>query len=49
MNHIALDRPRADDRHLNGEVIKFFWLKPRQHVHLRPAFDLKDTDAVTLC
>ena len=44
MNHVALDRSRPDDRDFDHEVIKILWLQPRQHVHLRPALDLKDAE-----
>ena len=46
MHHVALDRPRADDRHLHDEVVEARWPEPRQHVHLRPALDLEHAEAV---
>ena len=48
MHHIALNGPRADDRHLNDEIVKHPWLEARQHGHLRPAFDLERADRVSL-
>ena len=35
MHHVALDRPRPDDRDLDDEVIEGARLDPRQHRHLR--------------
>ena len=46
MNHVALDRPRSDDRDLDHQVVEFFGLEPRQHAHLRPALDLEHSDAI---
>ncbi len=46
MNHIALDRAGSDNRDLNHQVIEFARAQPREHGHLRPAFDLKDADGV---
>src|SRR3546814_5475509 len=43
---IALDRAGADDRHLYDEIIEYLGFQPRQHVDLRPAFDLEHADAV---
>ena len=43
MHHIALDRPRADNSHLNDQVIKAARPQAGQHGHLRTGFDLKDT------
>ena len=48
VDHVALDRAWPDDRHLDGEVIKFTRAQARQHVDLRPAFDLKNPDTVAL-
>jgi hypothetical protein len=48
MDHIALDRPRPDDRDLDDEIVKFARAQAWQHVHLRAAFHLKDADAVAL-
>ena len=41
MHHVALDRARPHDRHLDHEIIKFFRAQARQHGHLRAAFDLE--------
>ena len=38
----ALDRPRAHQRHLHGEVVEVRRQRPRQHLHLGPALDLED-------
>ena len=48
MDHVALDRPRADQRHLDHQVVEAARLQARQHVDLRPAFDLEHADAVAL-
>jgi hypothetical protein len=44
MHHVALDRPRADDRHLDDEIVEAARFEPRQHGHLRPAFDLEHAE-----
>ncbi len=46
MHHVALDRPGADDRDLDHQVVKTLGPHPGQKVHLRPAFHLKDAKAV---
>ncbi len=46
MHHVALDRPRAHDRDLDDEVIKFVRLEPRQHRHLGAALDLEYADRI---
>ena len=48
MHHVALDRPRPDDRDLDHEVVESLGLHARQHRHLRPAFDLEHADRVGL-
>ncbi len=48
MHHVALDRPRPDDRDLDHDVVKTFRLHPRQRRHLRPALDLENADRVGL-
>ncbi len=48
MHHLADDRPRADNRHLHDDVVKGSGLEARQRRHLRPRFDLEDTDRVGL-
>ena len=49
MHHVALDRAGPHDRHLDDEIVEFARLQARQHVHLRPAFDLEDADASRPC
>ena len=46
VHHVALDRPRPDDRHLDHEIIEFARAQPRQHRHLGAAFDLKDAERI---
>ena len=46
MDHVALDRPGPDDRHLDDEVVEFARLQPRQHAHLGAALDLEDAERV---
>src|SRR5580704_6501870 len=46
MHHVALDRPRPHDRHLDDEVVEIFRLQTRQHRHLRAALHLKHADRV---
>ena len=46
MDHVALDRPGPDDRDLDDQVVEALGPQPRQHVHLRPALDLEDAEAV---
>ncbi len=42
MDHVALDRPGADDRDLDHQIVEFLGLQARQHRHLAPALDLED-------
>ncbi len=42
----ALDRPRADERHLDGEVVHVLGARPQQALHLRAALDLERADGV---
>jgi hypothetical protein len=42
MDGAALDRPRPHQRHLHRQVIQVPGQRPREHLHLRPAFDLED-------
>ena len=44
MHHIALYRAGADNRHFDHQIVKVTRLQARQHVHLRTAFNLKNTD-----
>ena len=46
VHHVALDRPRPDDRHLDDEVVERLGLEARQHRHLCPALDLEHADRV---
>ena len=48
VDHIALDRPGANDRHLDHQVIETARAQPRQHVHLRPALDLEHAQRIPL-
>ena len=47
MNHIALNRAGPDNRNLDRQIVKRARLQARQHVDLRPALDLEDTDTVS--
>ena len=44
MHHVADDRPRPDDRHLDDDVVEALRLEPRQRRHLRARLDLEDAD-----
>jgi hypothetical protein len=46
MHHVALDRARPHDRDLDDEIVELLRLEPRQHRHLRAAFDLKHAERV---
>src|ERR1700693_1960172 len=46
MHHVALNRPRSNDRDLDHYVVKTFRFHPRQRRHLRAALDLKNADRV---
>ena len=46
VDHVPLDRTRADDRHLDDQVVELLRLQPRQHAHLCAGFDLEDADRV---
>ena len=46
MHHLALDRAGPHDRDLDHEIVEFLRLQPRQHRHLRAAFDLEHADGV---
>ena len=48
MDHVALDRPRPDDRDLDDQVVEAARLQARQHVHLRPALDLEHAERIAL-
>src|SRR5439155_11812290 len=42
VHHLPDDRPRADDRHLDDEIIEPFGPHARKSRHLRAALDLED-------
>ena len=46
MDHVALDRPRPDQRHFDDQVVEIARSEARQHGHLCTRFDLKDADRV---
>src|SRR3546814_16017391 len=48
MDHVTLDRPGADDRDLDHQIVEAFGLDARQHRHLRPALDLEDAQRIGL-
>ncbi len=48
VDHVALDRARAHDRHLDHQVVEGAGLDAGQHGHLRPALDLEDPESVGL-
>ena len=41
VDHVALDRPRPDDGHLDHQIVEGPRLQPRQHRHLRSTLDLE--------
>ena len=43
---LALDRPRADERDLHGQVVEVLGPRLQQALHLRAALDLEDADGV---
>ena len=46
MYHVALDRAGADDRDLDHQIVEAARAEARQEIHLRPALDLEDAEAV---
>ena len=46
MHHVALDRTGPNDRDLDHDIVKTFWLHPRERGHLGAALDLKNADRV---
>ena len=46
MHHVPLDRAWAHNRDFDDEIIELLRLEPRQHRHLRAAFDLKHAERV---
>ena len=47
VHHVALDRSGSHDRDLHDEVVIGARLQPRQHRHLRTAFDLEGSERVS--
>ena len=48
VDRAALDRPRAHDRHLDGEVVEVLGARAPQRAHLRAALDLEDAGGLGL-
>ena len=48
VDRAALDRPRPDDRHLDGDVLQVLRPGPVQRLHLGPALDLEDARRLRL-
>jgi len=48
VDHVALDRPGADNRHLDHQIVEFTRPQPGQHIHLRAAFDLEHPERIAL-
>ncbi len=46
MHRLPLDRPRPDERDLDGEVVEVRRLRPQKALHLRSALDLERADRV---
>ena len=46
MHHVALNRPRAHDGHLNDQVVEAPGFEARQHRHLGARFHLKDAHGI---
>ena len=46
MHGLALDRSRADERHLHGQIVEVGGPRAQQALHLRPALDLEIADRV---
>ena len=46
MHGLALDRPRPDERDLDGEVVQIRGLRPQEALHLRAALDLERAHGV---
>ena len=46
MHHVALDRAGAHDRDFDDQVVEVLRLEPRQHGHLRAAFDLEHAERI---
>src|SRR5262245_35607901 len=48
MDHSTGNGSWSYDADFNNQIIEIFRLESRQHCHLRPAFDLKDSDRIAL-
>ncbi len=48
VHRAADDRPGADERHLDGQVVQVLGQRLQQGLHLRPALDLEHADRVGL-
>ena len=48
MHHAALDGTGPHDRDFDDKIVEIFGLQPRQHAHLRAAFDLEHADGIGL-
>ena len=48
IDRAADDRARSNDGHLDGQVVEITRLGARQHLDLRTALDLEQTDGVAL-
>ncbi len=48
VHHVALDRPRPDDRDLDHQIVELCRLEARQHGHLGPTFDLEHAQRIGL-
>ncbi len=46
VHRLALDRPRADERDLHGQVVEVLGARAQQALHLRAALDLERPDGV---
>jgi len=46
VHHVPLDRAGPDNRDLDHQIIEFARSQPRQHVHLRPAFNLEHAERI---
>ena len=48
VDHVALDRPGANDRHFDDEIVETARAQARQHVHLRAALHLEHAERIAL-
>ena len=49
VHHVALDRARAHDRHLDDEIVEAARLEARQHRHLRSGLSTWNTPTESAC